>query len=66
MTATINKKDIELLKKIIEDKEFYPPVGECDESQRLRKLAKEGYIRWCPYPEEFYIVTPSGLEMFKA
>lgn len=62
MSATVCKEDIFLLKKILKDKEFYPPVEECDESQRLRKLTKAGYIKWCPYPEEFYIITPLGIE----
>ena len=28
-------------------------------SQTLKWLAHRNLIRWCPYPEEFYIITPA-------
>lgn len=31
----------------------------------LRALAREEYIHWCPYPEEFYIIRPRGVELLQ-
>ena len=33
---------------------------DAQEENLYRLLAQRGLIRWCPYPEEFYVVTPEG------
>lgn len=48
-----------LLRKVLDVGEYYPPLTSAD-SERLRTLARAGMIHWCPYPEEFYIITPVG------
>ena len=30
--------------------------------QQLCSLESRGYIRYCPYPEEFWVILPAGKE----
>jgi hypothetical protein len=60
MKNTYNEYEIQLLKEVVEQKEFYPTLSESGESTTLRKLANLKLVKWCPYPEEFYIITPEG------
>ncbi len=60
----VNDRLRALLCEIKGAKEFYVPLqNEKAFDNHLRALAKLGLIRWCPYPEEFYIVTPRGAEV---
>ena len=56
-----------LLRKVKEEKEFYVPLhnlhNQDAEDENLRFLSKLGLIHWCPYPDEFYILTPKGMEV---
>ncbi|WP_329427383.1 hypothetical protein OG339_44755 [Streptosporangium sp. NBC_01495] len=54
-----------LLNDIYNQVDYYIPLnlGRADPcSDRLKFLVSLGYIRWCPYPEEFYKITPQGIE----
>jgi hypothetical protein len=54
---------IELLRTVRDDGEHSIPLRFQDarEEGLYRELASEGLIRWCPYPEECYVVTGEGL-----
>ncbi len=52
--------EIQLLNDILEQKEFYTTLSKSEESDVLKKLANLKLVKWCSYPEEFYIVTPEG------
>jgi hypothetical protein len=44
-----------------DDPYYYGPLSpEAHESMMLRKLESLGYIRYCPYPEEFWVMLPEG------
>ena len=55
---------LEVLGQVAAQSEYYIPLSlprEDPLSVALKTLAHRGYIHWCPYPEEFYIVYPAGL-----
>lgn len=60
MDIKLDSKGIKLLTEVKKAKEFYPSLIEDEESALLRRLARFGLIRWCPYPEEFYVITALG------
>lgn len=46
----------DLLARVVAEKTYYPRLDPSDpEGPLLRRLAALGLIRWCPYPDEFYI-----------
>ena len=47
-----------LLTKIEIEDNYYVIPG--PEEPLLRRLAAAAFIRWCPYPEEFYVLQPDG------
>lgn len=60
MKNTYTEFEIQLLKDILEQKEFYTTLSKSKESDTLKKLANLKLVKWCSYPEEFYIITPEG------
>lgn len=58
----------ELLSEIEAAGEYYISSSLTQDSPvsiMLRALAREEYIHWCPYPEEFYIIRPRGIELLR-
>lgn len=52
---------VELLRAVAEADEYHVGFAEGSaESRKLRNMAGADLIRWCPYPEECYILTPYG------
>jgi len=53
MKNTPTELEIQLLKDILEQKEFYTTLSKSEESDALKKLAHLKLVKWCPYPEGF-------------
>ena len=55
----------ELLAKIEGEGTYYEMLDrQADpEAPLLDRLKRLGMIRWCPYPEEFYVILPPGLAL---
>lgn len=53
---------VERLRMVAEDGNHVIPLKFADprEEALYRELASLGLIRWCPYPEEFYVITTEG------
>jgi len=52
------------LRIVKNEAKYYPSLNPEDpEAHCLRALAKRGLIHWCPYPEEFYKITPKGTKL---
>lgn len=55
---------LEALRAVASQTEYYIPLRLAPDdplSVALKTLARKGYIHWCPYPEEFYIVRAPGV-----
>jgi hypothetical protein len=65
MNTRLGKKEITLLGTVSAEGEFYPSLTEDEESRLLRSLAEKGFIKWCRYPEEFYIITVLGKDLIR-
>ena len=46
-----------------EDPYYEPSLPKSLEYERLCKLESLGYIRYCPYPEDFWVILPAGREI---
>jgi hypothetical protein len=55
------------LREVSADGEHSVPTRFDDprEERLYWELAEMGLIRWCPYPEEFYLLTPKGTDLLK-
>src|SRR4051812_5216311 len=56
----------ELLRLIETEQEYYPQRADLDSARILRRMAELKLIRWCPYPDEFYVLQPSGTAVLEA
>lgn len=53
-----------LLEDVSVDNEYHVGYAEGSrESNMLRSMSEVDLIRWCPYPEECYVLTAAGREM---
>jgi hypothetical protein len=61
--VVINDDLIRLLNDVARAQVFYEALSPLPSRLReLRDLEALGYIRYCPYPEEFWVVLPAGKE----
>jgi hypothetical protein len=61
--VVINDDLIRLLDDVARVLVFYEALSPLPSRLReLRDLEALGYIRYCPYPEEFWVVLPAGKE----
>jgi len=50
-----------LLAAVEQEDPYYEPASpKSPKYERLCKLESLGYIRYCPYPEEFWVMLPAG------
>jgi len=58
----ISAAELALLREVAAAHEgFYSSLSEdAPDVIALRALARRGYVRFCPYPEEFWVTTPEG------
>ena len=57
----VNEDLLRLLADVEHAGFFYEPLSpQPTQFRQLRDLAALGYIRYCPYPEEFWIMLPAG------
>jgi hypothetical protein len=58
----LSPEQCELLDRVKAEREYYGPLLPSDdrslrELSLLRELQAAGYVRFCPYPEEFWIAV---------
>lgn len=46
-----------------EDPYYEPALPKSRKYERLCNLESLGYIRYCPYPEDFWVILPAGREL---
>jgi hypothetical protein len=46
-----------------EDPYYEPSFPKSRAYELLCKLERLGYIRYCPYPEDFWVILPAGREL---
>jgi hypothetical protein len=62
----IDSEMFELLARVDYEGNYYGSLStETPEYQLLRKLENLGFVRYCPYPEEFWVILPSGKDLLK-
>jgi hypothetical protein len=61
--VVMNHDLLRLLENVARAQVFYEVLSPAaSRRQELCDLESLGYIRYCPYPEEFWIVLPAGRE----
>ena len=62
----IDSELFELLARVDYEDNYYAPLSkETPEYQLLSKLENLRFVRYCPYPEEFWVILPSGKDLLK-
>ena len=59
----MNDQTLRLLEEVARAQVFYESLSPVpSRRQEMSALESLGYIRYCPYPEEFWIALPAGVE----
>ena len=46
-----------------EDPYYEPSFSKSRKYELLCELERLGYVRYCPYPEDFWVILPAGREL---
>jgi len=62
----MNNDLFELLARVDYEGSYYGPLSkEIPEYQLLRELETLGFVRYCPYPDELWVILPSGKDLLR-
>ena len=60
----MNAELLQLLADVASAGIFYETLSpQPSELRQLLELESQGYVRYCPYPEEFWIALPTGKDL---
>jgi len=62
-SPVLDDSQIGLLAALEREEPFYEPsLPQSAKYESLCRLESLGYVRYCPYPEDFWVILPSGRE----